>query len=132
MCGQGTAREDWGWGKGRSAAGHPLDFLPPSFPSHYWLNLRPTFPARLGTPSPRRGRVGEKKDGDATLGPRVEGVKDPPSSRQPPLCSPNPKRQGSIQELAAEQERGWDGGEVTVAQPCPAPVLGGGEDAHRG
>lgn len=27
---------------------------------------------------------------------------------------------------------GWGRGEVTVAQPCPAPVLGGGEDAHRG
>lgn len=131
MCGQGTAREDWGWGRRRSAAGHPLDFLPPSFPSHFWLNLRPTFPAMLGAPSPRRGRVGEKKDGDATLGPRVEGVKDPPSSRRPPFCSPNPKRQGSIQELTAKQERGWDGvgsggGDRGPALPSAGPGGRGG------
>lgn len=127
----GTAREDWGWGRRRSAAGHPLGFLPPSFSKPLLAEPSPHLPSDAGSPK-RRGRVGEKKDGDATLGPRVEGVKDSSLIRRPPFCSPNPKRQGSIQELAAKQERGWDGvgsGEVTVAQPCPAPVLGAGRTA---
>lgn len=74
--------------------------------------------------------MGGKKDGDATLGPRVEGVKDPPSPRQPPFCSPNPKRRGSIQELAAEQERGWDG--VGSGRSDRGPALPSASPGGRG
>lgn len=134
MCGQGAAGETGAGGARRKA--HPSDFLPPSFPGHLWLNLGPTLSAwaRLGAPGPWRGRVGEKRGHDATRSPRVERVKDPPSSRHPPRGSPNPKRGGRMHELAAERESwgggalGWERGDRGPALPRARPRW---EDAHR-
>lgn len=134
MCGQGAAGETGAGGARRKA--HPSDFLPPSFPGHLWLNLGPTLSAwaRLGAPGPWRGRVGEKRGHDATRSPRVERVKDPPSSRHPPRGSPNPKRGGRMHVLAAERESwgggalGWERGDRGPALPRARPRW---EDAHR-
>lgn len=132
--GRGLPGETGAGGARRKA--HPSDFLPPSFPGHLWLNLGPTLSAwaRLGAPGPWRGRVGEKRGHDATRSPRVERVKDPPSSRHPPHGSPNPKRGGRMHELAAERESwgggalGWERGDRGPALPRARPRW---EDAHR-
>lgn len=76
---------------------------------------------------PGQGQQEERRD-DSTLSLRVEGVKDPPSSRHPPLRSRNhnsTRKETRIDRGSEELGVGWDGGEVTMAQSCPELVLGG-------
>lgn len=70
----------------------------------------------------------KKREDDSTLSLRVAGVKDPPSSRHPPLRSRNhnsPRKEPRTDRGSGELGVGWDGGEVTMAQSCPELVLGG-------